>query len=195
MAESYGDRIISLVEQMKHNGEAMCIWMNIPLARQALDLIRTIPDEEGESPLSKAYACNAVMEHLSEYDTPRLGQEILRQELEFLLVSDEKSDWLTEESVLADIERLEAYIDPDHISNEEFSAKYGRTLKFDPIERTQIWEDNIYNAESAAFGLLADTPRGKGFYHAHWPVLQRVLALRGIPWKTPHQLNPKVMFD
>ena len=195
MAESYGDRIISLVEQMKHNGEEMCIWMNIPLARQALDLIRTIPDEEGESPLSKAYACNAVMEHLSEYDTPRLGLEILRQELEFLLVSDEKSDWLTEESVLADIERLEAYIDPDHISNEEFSAKYGRTLKFDPIERTQIWEDNIYNAESAAFGLLADTPRGKGFYHAHWPVLQRVLALRGIPWKTPHQLNPKVLFD
>ena len=92
-------------------------------------------------------------------------------------------------------QRKEAYIDPDHISNEEFSAKYGRTLKFDPIERTQIWEDNIYNAESAAFGLLADTPRGKGFYHAHWPVLQRVLALRGIPWKTPHQLNPKVMFD
>ena len=195
MAETHGERIVSLVEQMKQNSEQMCIWMNIPLAREALDLIRTVPEEENETSLGKAYACNAVLEQLSEYDTPRLALEILRQELEYLLASDEKSDWLTVEAVRSEIERLEAYIDPDRISNEEFSGKYGRMLKFDPVERTSIWEDNIYDAEAEAFGLLADAPRGMGFCHAHWPVLQRVLALRGIPWKTPSQLNPRVLFD
>lgn len=195
MAESYGDRIIALVDEMKQNSEDMRDWANIPLALDALVLIRSIPDEEEETPLGKAYACNALLEHLSEYNVPRLCLLILRMELDFLRASDEKSDWLTEEDILKDIEKLEAYTDPDNISNEEFSKKYGRMLKFDPIERTSLWEDNIYQAELEVDKILEGVPRGMGFCHAFWPVLKRVLAQRGIPWKTPTELNPRVLFD
>ncbi len=195
MAETYGDRIIALVDEMKHNSEDMRIWANIPLALDALVLIREIPDEEEETPLGKAYACNAVLEQLSEYDVPRLCLLILRMELEFLRASDEKSDWLKEEDILKDIEKLEAYTDPDNISNEEFSKKYGRMLKFDPIERTSLWEDNIYKAELEVDKILEGVPRGMGYCHAHWPALKRVLSQRGIPWKTPTELNPRVLFD
>ena len=193
--ETYGERIIALVDEMKQNAEDMRIWANIPLALDAVCLIKTIPDEEGETPLGKAYACHAVLEQLSEYDAPRLVLIILRVELGFLRASDEKSDWLKEEDILAEIEKLEAYTDPDNISNEEFSRKYGRMLKFDPIERTSLWEDNIYQAELEVDKLLKDVPRGMGYCFAHWPALKRALAKRGVPWKSPNELNPRVMFD
>ena len=195
MAETYGDRIIALVDEMKQNSEDMRIWANIPLALDALLLIRSIPDEEEETSLGKAYACNAVLEQLSEYDVPRLCLLILKIELEFLRASDEKSDWLKKEDILHDIEKLEAYTDPDNISNEEFSKKYGRMLKFDPIERTSLWEDNIYKAELEVDKILEGVPHGMGYCHAHWPALKRVLAQRGIPWKSPTELNPRVLFD
>lgn len=195
MAKSYADRIVALVDEMKKNSEDMRIWANIPLAMDALVLIRTIPDEEEETPLGKAYACNAVLEQLSEYDVPRQCLLILRMELDYLRASDEESDWLKEEDILADIEKLEAYTDPDNISNEEFSKKYGRMLNFDPIERTSLWEDNIYKAELEVDKMLKDVPRGMGFCHAHWPALKQVLARRGIPWKSPTELNPRVLFD
>ncbi|MBP5566344.1 MAG: hypothetical protein J6X57_02495 [Bacteroidales bacterium] len=192
--QTYGERIIALVDQMKVNGEDMRIWANIPLAKEALKLIRTIPEEEQETDLGKAYALNAVMEKLSEYDTPRLALEILRQELEYLRASEEKSDWLTEEDILADIARLEDYIDLS-ISNSEFAKKHFRHLEFDPVERTPEWEENIYEAELEADKKLGRTPRGMGFCFAHWPELKRALAKRGIKWQTPHELNPRVMFD
>ena len=192
--QSYADRIVAIVDQMKVNGEEMRIWANIPLAKEVLELIRTLPEEEGESALGKAYALNAVMEKLSEYDTPRLALEILREELTQLQASDEKSDWLTEEDIKADIARLLDYINLD-IPTGEFIRRYHRHLKFDPVERTPEWEENIYEAELEADKVLGDTPRGMGFCFAHWPALKAALAKRGSKWQTPHELNPRVMFD
>ena len=192
--QSYADRIVAIVDQMKVNGEEMRIWANIPLAKEVLELIRTLPEEEEENELGKAYALNAVMEKLSEYDTPRLALEILREELALLQASEEKSDWLTEEDIKADIARLEDYIDLS-ISNEEFCKKHYRHLKFDPVERTPQWEENIYEAQKEADAAMGDFPRGMGYCHGFWPLLKSALAKRGIKWQTPHELNPRVMFD
>ena len=63
------------------------------------------------------------------------------------------------------------------------------------MERTPEWEENIYEAELEADKVLGDTPRGMGFCFAHWPTLKAALAKRGIKWQTPHELNPRVMFD
>ena len=192
--QTYGERIIDIVDQMKVNGEEMRIWANIPLAKEVLELIRTLPEEEGESALGKAYALNAVMEKLSEYDTPRLALEILHEELTQLQASDEKSDWLTEEDIKADIARLLDYINLD-IPTGEFIRRYNRHLKFDPVERTPEWEENIYEAQKEADAAMGDFPRGMGFCHGFWPALKAALAKRGIAWQTPHELNPRVMFD
>ena len=192
--QTYGERIIDLANQMKVNGEEMRSWANIPLAKEALELIRTLPEEEQESPLGKAYALNAIFERLSEYDTPRLGLEILREELAQLKASDEESNWLTEEDINADIARLEDYIDLS-LSAEEFCKRHHRHLKFDPIERTRQWEENIYEADKEADAAMGDFPRGMGYCHGFWPSLKAALAKRGIAWQTPSELNPRVMFD
>ena len=192
--QSYADRIVAIVDQMKVNGEEMRTWANIPLAKEVLELVRNIPEEEEENELGKAYALNAVMEKLSEYDTPRLALEILREELAQLQASDEKSDWLTEEDINSDIARLEDYIDLS-LSNEEFCKKHYRHLEFDPVERTPEWEENIYEAQKEADAAMGDSPRGMGFCHGFWPVLKAALSKRGIRWQTPHELNPRVMFD
>ena len=192
--QTYGERIIDLVDQMKVNGEEMRIWANIPLAKEVLELVRNIPEEEGENALGKAYALNAVMEKLSEYDTPRLALQILNEELAQLRASEEKSDWLTEEDIKADIARLLDYINLD-IPMGEFTRRHHRHLKFDPVERTPEWEENIYEAQKEADAAMGDFPRGMGYCHGFWPLLKSALAKRGIRWQTPHELNPRVMFD
>ena len=192
--QTYGERIIDLVDQMKVNGEEMRIWANIPLAKEVLELVRNIPEEEGENALGKAYALNAVMEKLSEYDTPRLALEILNEELAQLRTSEEKSDWLTEEDIKADIARLLDYINLD-IPMGEFTRRHHRHLKFDPVERTPEWEENIYEAQKEADAAMGDFPRGMGYCHGFWPLLKSALAKRGIRWQTPSELNPRVMFD
>ena len=39
------------------------------------------------------------------------------------------------------------------------------------------------------------TYRGMGACHQYWMLKQRFLAERGINWKSPAALNPRVMFD
>ena len=38
-------------------------------------------------------------------------------------------------------------------------------------------------------------PRGMGFCFGYWSAKRGVLAKRGIEWRDPHQMNPRVLFD
>ena len=78
---------------------------------------------------------------------------------------------------------------------EEFIERHHRRLKFDPVERTPRWEEAYYEAERECDRRLGDTPRGMGFCFSHWSIFRQVLAERGIHWRTPSELNPRVMFD
>ena len=40
-----------------------------------------------------------------------------------------------------------------------------------------------------------NVPRGMGFCFMYWSSKADVLARRGIFWKSPHEMNPRVMFD
>ena len=40
-----------------------------------------------------------------------------------------------------------------------------------------------------------NAPRGMGFCFLYWSSKAAVLARRGIFWKSPHEMNPRVMFD
>ena len=191
---SKADRIVALVEKMRKNSENQEMHLNLPLAEKAMKLLEALDDPE-EGPLGKAYACNAILEQLPEYDVPRFTLEILRRELAWLEESEEKSDWLHPEDVRAEIAKLQDYITPDALSMEEFCEKYGRHLRFDPVERTQLWEDIYYDVEVECFKHLKGTPRGMGFCFGYWAEKRAALAKRGIDWQTPHMMNPRVMFD
>jgi hypothetical protein len=147
--------------------------------------------------MGKALACGAVVAQLPEYDVPRLVLSILRYKLELIQASDEQDDdhYPTEEEVRQDILRLEDYIDTEHVSVSDFMKKYNRHLRFAAVERTPQWEDNYYEVEQECDRRLGDTPRGMGFCFGYWSTLRTVLEERGIEWQSPHELNPRVMFD
>ena len=139
-------KIIKKVELMRHNSQEHETYRNLPLAKECMLLLESLDDPE-EGPLGKAYACNAILEQLSEYDTPRFCMEILQREKQWVEESEEKSDWLTPESIDSDILRLEDYIDTEGISMQDFCKKHGKHLLFDPVERTPQWEEIYLEVE------------------------------------------------
>jgi hypothetical protein len=188
--------IIMNVEQMKENSQDMRMWKNIPLAKECVQLLKEL-DDPAETPMGKALACEAIIQQLPEYDVPRLVLSILHYKLQLVKESEEHAPerYPTEEEVVNDIQRLSDYIDTEHVSSESFHKLYHRHLKADPIERTPAWEENYYEVEKECDRRLGDTPRGMGFCFGYWSTLRQVLAERGIMWRSPSELNPKVMFD
>ena len=150
---SKADKIVALVKKMRKNSENQEMHLNLPLAEKAMKLLEAL-DDPGEGPLGKAYACNAILEQLPEYDVPRFVLGILRRELAWLEESTEKSDWLHPEEVKNEIAKFEDYINPDAISMQEFCKKYNRHLLFDPVERTPLWEEIFYEVEALITTIL-----------------------------------------
>lgn len=71
-----------------------------------------------------------------------------------------------------------------------------RHLKHDPVEWTARWEEVIDEAEAKAYTRLQEHPQGMGFCHAYWPTLSAILAEDyDIQWRSPSQMNPKILFD
>ena len=68
-------------------------------------------------------------------------------------------------------------------------------LKSDPVEWTAEYEAVIDEADHEAYQHLKDSPRGMGFCFGYWAEKRNALARRGIEWKSPNILNPRVMFD
>jgi hypothetical protein len=194
--KSKAERIVANVEKMRKNAQEMLMWRNIPLARECVELLREIDDAE-ETPMGKALACEAIIEQLPQYDVPRMVLSILRYEEELLQRSDETEAgrYPTAEEVAHEIQRLEDYIDVEHVSPSAFKEKYQRHLNADPIERTPEWEEMYYEVEQECDRRLKGIPRGMGFCFAYWSTLRQVLAERGIEWHSPGQLNPRVHFD
>ena len=188
-------RIIALVDEMRENSREMRMWKNIPLAKECIQLLRDLDDPE-ETPMGKALACNAIYEQLPEYDVPRFTLDLLHYERELLEQSDEEGDnYPTLEEVDQDIQCLNDYIDIEHVSIEEFMRRHLRHLNFDPVERTPQWEDLYYVVEQECDRQLGDIPRGMGFCFAYWSTRRHVLAEHGIHWRSPGEMNPRVMFD
>lgn len=187
-------KIVKNVDRMRENSRKMAMHRNLPIARETFALLEGLDDLE-EGPLGKAYACNAMLDELSEYDTPRFVLQLLRREKEWLEESGEKNEILTAEDVQLEIEKLEAYIDIDGLSADEFCEKYGRLLRFDPVERTLRWEEIWYDVEEECDRRTQGQPRGMGFCFAYWAAKRAVLKTYGIDWRSPNMMNPHVMFD
>ena len=194
--EKRAERVVKRVDQMRKNSQEMRMWKNIPLAKECVQLLKDIDDPE-ETPMGKALACEAIIQQLPEYDVPRLVLSILHYKLQLVKESDEHDPerYPTEEEIVNDIRRLEDYTDIEHVSYNEFMERHRRHLHFDPVERTPEWEDNYYEVEKECDRQLGNTPRGMGFCFGYWSTLRQVLAERGIMWRSPSELNSKVMFD
>lgn len=69
-------------------------------------------------------------------------------------------------------------------------------LRQDPVEFTYEWEDIYYEVEKRLDERFANAPRQMGFCFMYWNVKRELLKEEyGIDWKSPAQMNPRVMFD
>ena len=199
-------RVLAIVKKMRKNAdeEGHPVWKNIPLAREMFDLLHNKLPIYGKEidAAGVRFCCDIIFiqDLLDERDVPRLCLEFIQLRKRANKAMDENCCKFEKESILSyrDVEtiqnRLDFYVDPK-VTMEWWVNYTGRHLLFDPVERTREWEDVIYDVEKACDERLKGVPRGMGFCFEYWSVKREELAKRGIEWKSPSAMNPRVRFD
>ena len=191
------ERIIEIANKVIHSGENNLIpHRNIPLVKQTLEDFKALPDSiEGEfTKYEKICYLDQLADSLSYRECPRFLIELREYQLALFegLMSDEIGD-LKPEDIEEELQKLRDYID-ESISVEEFCRKYHKSLKFDPVERSEKWEEVIYDASEKAIQECGE-PGHMGYCFGYWSALSAALAEYGIDWRSPARMNPRVMFD
>ena len=181
--------IVDLFDEMVKNYDELGEpWRNIPLGKEAFELMQEIPDyieDEFDTPEDKGKVMATIASYMEETLTPRLCLEIS----EYIKILNPKD----EDNTLT-MGQLQDFINTD-LPMEEYCRKYERCLKFDPVERTEKWEKVIYDVEKECAEILKEEPKGMGFCFSYWSTKASVLRKRGIEWRSPASMNPGVMFD
>lgn len=194
---------VKLLKEMQANSGKFRMWKNVELGREVLDLLGEIPDRgENHTPYDKIFLLCKLEENISSRDIPRFAMSVLSQMLLLYdIVKDSEIDrdddgyiergWIEKEYM-----KWSDYVDTDNVTNEAWIKKYRAHLKFDPVERSEVWE-RLYELVEAEVEkeLGPDVRRGMGFCHHYWYVKRDVLSRYGIDWNTPALMNPGVMFD
>lgn len=204
--EKAEDRLVELLGQMRKNAaeEGWQVWKNIPLAREFFDILHNRLPLGGKhvDATGIMVCCDSIFieDLLNQRDVPRLCLEFLQLRKladKARTAEDEKYDpscilGVKEADKLQN--KLDFYIDPKVTMEWWLEYTHGHLL-FDPVERTPEWEEAVYDVEKECDRLLRGQPRGMGFCFAYWSAKRKVLARHGIEWRSPHQMNPRVMFD
>ena len=190
-------------------------WKNIPLGHKAFELMeKGLPLRvEGElTPYTRIMLLNKMMDCMPERDCarflkevkeyqlslfPLIGDEDLAEDMEMDRYTGDPAAFVREYTVedhKKNLKRTLDYLDPK-VSMEEWCKKYGVHLKFDPVERSEKWEKCIYEVEKECSHALRNEPKGMGFCFSYWSTKKAALAKRGIDWRSPSVMNPRVMFD
>ena len=202
-------------EMVENSNSFGATWKNIPLGHQAFALMKEkLPLRvKGElTPYTRIVLLNKMMDCMPERDCARFIKEVQEYQMGlFKLISDEDlpedmdidkykgspEDYVRtygKEELKRSMKWIQDYLDPK-ISMEEWCKTYDVMLKFDPVERTQEWEECIYDVEKKCDSILKNEPKGMGFCYSYWSTKEAVLAKHGIRWKSPSVMNPRVMFD
>ena len=192
------DELVALCKQINdnwRNNENRDGWKNLRLVPEAANKLFAMPMEGETSAANQIEVIDLMLECVDELSIPRQALSIRRYQLSLFdqLAADETVN-VERSDVEQEIKRLEDYLDLS-IPMEEWCKTYHKHLLFDPVERTLEYETVIYEAEEEVAKELKDEPRCMGFCFAYWSALRDALQRRGIEWRTPHQMNPRVHFD
>lgn len=174
-------------KEMLHNADEGNLWKNIPLAKEAMHLLKDrrmgFDDSTAKEFFDSVFDANAI----DDTNTPRLYLSFLDY-FHWLWKSTYYDENRTYHLLLA--------VDPD-LSEEEFLKRAGsyRSLKYDPVQNTPEWEEIIYEVEKELDEKFSGVDRYMGFCHEYWSAKRAALAKRGIEWRSPQQMNPRVRFD
>ena len=198
-----------LIDRMSRNNEDGNIWRNIPLVREFIHELKDEAPFRSEiiNPAYKAHwiACMLENDYIDKRETPRLFQslcELYRLYRDFEDPSD-FDDYLQKHFDRNYFRQVDKWIykfamivsDPHWEHALQCWNGLGGMLKVDPVQATPEWENVIYDVEKEVDEELEDEPRGMGFCHSYWSAKRAALARRGIEWRSPSAMNPRVMFD
>ena len=203
------EHLVELVEQINRNNEDGIIWKNIPLVRDFLHELKDVAPFRWETinPAYKAYYISCILENESvdKRETPRLFHslcELFRVCIDYD-VPDDYDDFLNEKFDKYYFRKVDRWIYKFAWITDAPAGKIaldcwdglGGMLKVDPVQATPEWEKVIYDVEREVDEQLKDEPRGMGFCFSYWSAKRAALARRGIEWRSPSAMNPRVMFD
>ena len=203
------DEYAQVAEEMMANGEEGDFWKNIPPARRFIHILKDVaPFRNGHlTPAYKAHLISLVLKNdlIQKKETPRLFQsycELYRLYVDFSNASDYDEELKKEfdKEFFRDVDKW-IYNLALIISNPKWEHaincwnRLGGILKTDPVQATAEWEDVIHDVEKEVDEQLKDEPRGMGFCFSYWSAKRAALARRGIEWRSPSAMNPRVMFD
>lgn len=198
-----------LIDQMNKNNYGGELWKNIPLMREIIHEFKDVAPFRAVdiNPVYKAHyiACMLENTYIDMRETPRLFQslcELYRLYRDFESISD-YDDYLNENFDKYYFRTIDRWIydfawivnDPDGNIALSCWNKLGGMLKVDPVQASHKWEEVIYDVETEVDKELKDEPRCMGFCFNYWSAKRAALARRGIEWRSPSAMNPKVMFD
>lgn len=198
-----------LIDQMNRNNEDGNMWRNIPLVREFIHELKDVAPFRSEiiNPAYKAHwiACILENDYIDKRETPRLFQslcELYRLYRDFEK-ADDYDDYLQEHFDKDYFRQVDKWIykfamiisDPQWEYAIQCWNGLGGMLKVDPVQAVPEWEEVIYEVEKEIDEQLKDEPRCMGFCHSYWSAKRAALARRGIEWRSPSAMNPRVMFD
>ena len=198
-----------LVDQMNNNNKDGNLWKNIPLMREFIYELKDVAPFRSETinPVYKAHFIASILENdfIDKRETPRLFQslcELYRLYRDYEKPSD-YDDYLQENFDKYYFRQVDKWIyklamivsDPQWEHALQCWDGLGGMLKVDPVQATEEWEEVIYEVEKELDEQLKDEPRGMGFCFSYWSAKRAALARRGIEWRSPSAMNPRVMFD
>lgn len=180
-------RLKKIQKEMLRNADEGDLWKNIPLAKDAMHIIKDKMKGINVETAKDFFKSMFDVHALDDTNTPRLYLSFLDY-YHWLWRSTYYDDNLTYHLLLA--------VDPD-LSEEEFLKRTGsyRSLKYDPIQNSPEWEEIIYEVEKELDEKFRGVDRYMGFCHEYWSAKRAALAKRGIEWRSPQQMNPRVRFD
>lgn len=174
-------------DAMCKNAENFEDWLNIPLAKEALNLIKTEALEEDRE-IAMDFCETMIDEDLVDpWTTPRLALSFIEH---YHHLAGDTSKW---EKLANDLRVL---MDPNVSEAEKISVmKQHMSLVVDPIQFTQKWED-VYEEVAKEYGEHYKGQKPvRGMVHERWNYKKELLKRHGIDWRTPAVMNPRVRID
>ena len=207
--DEYGE-LEGLIDVVCNNADDGNVWKNIPLVKRMMHIMKDLSPkrDEGIDPALRAYIIEVLLKRdtVSVTETPRLYQslcEYYRLCLHWAFRADYNPELERDmdkyyfRTVDEYIYKLAWIVDKKELSGyalEQWDS-LSRHLKVDSIQASEKWEDIIYDVEKEIDEELKDESRGMGFCYAYWSAKRAALARRGIGWRSPSSMNPRVMFD
>lgn len=209
-------KLTSIFTQMVDNSNTFGSgWKNLKLGREAFEeMTENLPLRvEGElTPYTRIILLNEMLECMPQRDCQRFVLKVREyQESMFPLIrkADAPEDMdidgyegdpedyeheFTKDDLMELKQKTLDFLDTS-ITMEEWCEKYEVHLLFDEVERSEKWEEVIYDVDKAVARKMKGVSVRMGYCFEYWHAKKAVLARHGIDWCSPSMMNPTVMFD